>query len=172
MRRLIIHLFIAMLTFAVGIVASMFLGGVLTPSVQKVNNAVASVPKAPVQETVFEPLQSDCGCDYIETKAGTGTDAPWPKASISGGILNGKALSLPKPSYPVIAKAARAEGTVTVQVVLDERGCIQSARAVAGHPLLQAAAVEAARRACFTQTLLSGQPVKVTGIITYNFVRQ
>lgn len=94
------------------------------------------------------------------------------KAPISGGVLNGKAISLPKPPYPPIAKAARASGTVTVQVTIDESGKVISARAVGGHPLLQQAAVQAAYGARFSPTQLSGQPVKVTGVITYNFVAQ
>jgi periplasmic protein TonB len=93
-------------------------------------------------------------------------------APISGGVLNGKATSLPQPVYPPIARAAHASGTVTVQVVVDEEGKVLTARAVSGHPLLQAAAVAAARQARFTPTKLSGQPVKVTGVIIYNFAAQ
>jgi len=100
------------------------------------------------------------------------TPKPVPKAPISGGVLNGKAISLPKPPYPAIAKAAHAAGTVTVQVTIDESGKVISAHAVGGHPLLQQAAVQAAYGARFTPTQLSGQPVKVTGVITYNFVAQ
>ncbi|HKC63272.1 MAG TPA: energy transducer TonB [Pyrinomonadaceae bacterium] len=100
------------------------------------------------------------------------TPPPAPKAPISGGVLNGKAISLPKPPYPAIAKAAHASGTVTVQVTIDESGKVISAHAVGGHPLLQQAAVQAAYQARFTPTQLSGQPVKVTGVITYNFVAQ
>lgn len=95
-----------------------------------------------------------------------------PRAPISGGVLNGKAISLPKPAYPPIARQAHASGTVVVQVVIDENGGVISARAVSGHPLLQAVAVGAARQARFSPTKLSGQPVKVTGVITYNFVAQ
>jgi protein TonB len=95
-----------------------------------------------------------------------------PRAPISGGVLNGKAISLPKPGYPPIARAAHASGTVTVQVLIDENGNVVSAKAVSGHPLLQAVAVAAARQARFSPTKLSGQPVKVTGVIQYNFVAQ
>jgi protein TonB len=97
---------------------------------------------------------------------------PKPRAPISGGVLNGKAISLPKPAYPPIARQAHASGTVVVQVTIDENGGVISARAVSGHPLLQAVAVAAARGARFSPTKLSGQPVKVTGVITYNFVAQ
>ena len=102
----------------------------------------------------------------------TPTPVPKPKTIVSGGVLNGKAISKPQPAYPPIAKAARASGTVTVQIVVDESGRVISASAVSGHPLLQQAAVGAARQARFSPTLLSGQPVKVSGVITYNFVLQ
>jgi protein TonB len=95
-----------------------------------------------------------------------------PRAPISGGVLNGKAISLPKPAYPAIARQAHASGTVVVQVTIDENGSVISAHAVSGHPLLQGVAVAAARGARFSPTKLSGQPVKVTGVITYNFVAQ
>jgi protein TonB len=92
-----------------------------------------------------------------------------PLKPISGGILNGKALSLPAPAYPEMAKRTHATGTVEVEVVIDTNGKVISANAVKGHALLQAAAEMAAKQAKFTPTLLSGQPVKVTGVITYNF---
>lgn len=88
---------------------------------------------------------------------------------VSGGVLNGKAISLPQPPYPPVARSARAEGTVVVQVLVDEEGNVISANAVSGHPLLKASAVTAARRAHFTPTKLSGKPVKVSGVIHYNF---
>lgn len=94
------------------------------------------------------------------------------KGIFSAGVLNGKAISKPAPSYPEEAKAARASGTVTVQVVVDEAGNVISASAVDGHPLLQKAAVAAARQSTFSPTILSGQLVKVSGVITYNFVLQ
>ncbi len=93
-----------------------------------------------------------------------------PPKTISGGVLNGKATSLPKPPYPAAARAVRASGAVSVQVLISETGSVISANAVSGHPLLRQAAVSAARGARFSPTLLSGQPVKVSGVITYNFV--
>ena len=94
---------------------------------------------------------------------------PSTRAPISGGVLNGKAISLPKPPYPPIARATKASGTVVVQVTVDENGNVISAHAVSGHPLLQAASVAAARAAKFPPTKLAGQPVKVNGVINYVF---
>jgi len=95
-----------------------------------------------------------------------------PKAPISGGVLNGKAVRLVQPPYPAIARSARAAGQVRVQIVIDENGNVVSAAPVSGHPLLQGAAVSAARASKFTPTKLSGMPVKVSGVIIYNFVAQ
>jgi TonB family protein len=93
-----------------------------------------------------------------------------PPKTLSGGILNGKAISLPKPSYPPAARAVGASGAVSVQVLINENGDVISATAISGHPLLRAASVEAARGAKFSPTQLQGSPVKVAGVITYNFV--
>lgn len=88
---------------------------------------------------------------------------------ISGGVLNGKAISLPKPERPVEAKDA--SGTVVVQVTVDESGIVTDAKGVSGHPLLIPASVNAALQARFSPTSLMGEPVKVTGVIVFNFVR-
>lgn len=84
-------------------------------------------------------------------------------------ILNGKALSLPKPSYPPIARAAHASGTVQVWVLIDETGKVISASAVSGHPVLRSTALQAAKLARFSPTMLDGRPIRVTGIINYYF---
>jgi TonB family protein len=94
----------------------------------------------------------------------TGTNA----RVVSAGVLNGP-ISLPKPAYAPIAKAARVAGQVSVQVIIDESGKVISATAVGGNPLFHAAAVAAARQATFTPKMLSGKPVKVAAAIVYQF---
>ena len=122
------------------------------------------------------PVESSSPLESVSQLESVPPPPPPPPPSshppISGGVLNAKAISLPKPAYPPIAKAAKASGTVVVQVTVDENGNVISAHAVSGHPLLQAAAVAAARAAKFSPTKLSGQPVKVNGVINYNFVSE
>jgi TonB family protein len=96
--------------------------------------------------------------------------APDISKSLQGGALNIKAVDLPSPAYPKAARAVRASGAVTVQVLIDENGNIEYAGAVSGHPLLRAAAVEAAKNARFSPTMINGTPIKVSGVLTYNFV--
>jgi len=90
---------------------------------------------------------------------------------ISGGIVNGKAILLPKPEYPATAVAAKAKGEVKVQVLIDETGNVVSAKSVTetAHPALRSAAEMAALQAKFSPTKLSGNPVKVSGVIVYIF---
>jgi TonB family protein len=95
---------------------------------------------------------------------------PPPHATISGGVLNGKASKLPKSAYPANAHEAGASGKVEVRIVIDEMGNVIWARAISGHPLLQKPAEEAALQTKFPVTKLSGQPVRVSGLLLYNFV--
>ena len=88
---------------------------------------------------------------------------------VSGGVLNGTAITLPPPVYPESAKRMRTQGTVVVDVILDETGKVVSATASSGPAVLRDAAVSAALKARFSPTKLSGQPVKVSGVINYKF---
>lgn len=94
-----------------------------------------------------------------------------PRAPITGGILNGKAIKLAKPSYPRAARETGASGTVQVRVVIDETGKVIYAKAMSGHPDLWKVSEDAASQSEFSPTKLAGQPVKVSGFIQYNFVR-
>ena len=171
MRRITIRLFIALLTFAIGTASYALFNGLRSLWPEKTQRPTVSLtvapPTAPPTYDSAVALSSSCGCNH----EGFTPPAPTrPLAAISGGVLNGKAISLPKPPYPAIAKTANASGTVVVQIIVAENGCVIYAHAVSGHPLLQAAAVAAARQACFSPTRLNGEPVKVSGVITYNFV--
>jgi len=101
---------------------------------------------------------------------------PWTRglppnmAPISGGVLNGKAISLPIPRYPEEARSTRASGVVLVKILVGEEGNVIEAEAISGPLELREAATKAAMKARFRPTQLMGNPVKVTGVITYNFV--
>ena len=175
MRRITLRLFIALLAFAVGIathaIFNSFLG-LWTTKTEIPGHSVSLQPSTPTSVPAEIP-SSACLCNR-DTGIGTGpatpdSTEPLPQ-TLSGGILSGKAVSLPKPPYPPSARTAKVSGTVVVRVLVDERGCVLSADAVSGHPLLRAAAVHAATLSCFSPTRLRGEPVRVSGILTYNFL--
>ena len=137
----------------------------------------------PASTGTSDILKSD-GPQVLDARANTSTGAPVVKLDseppprqpartilkpVSGGVLNGNALSLPPPVYPDSARRLRVEGMVSVEVVIDELGKVISARAIDGPMALRSVAVQAALRARFSPTKLSGQPVKVTGSINYKF---
>lgn len=86
------------------------------------------------------------------------------------GPVNGRALSLSQPAYPALARTAGIQGPVTVEIIIDEAGRVTAAHATTGHPLLRLESERAAYRARFSPTLLQSQPVKVKGVITFNFI--
>jgi TonB family protein len=92
------------------------------------------------------------------------------QGEVWGGVLTGRVRKKPAPELSASAKLSGVRGGVVVEVVVDERGDVISARALSGHPLLQPYAVAAARRAKFTPTIFCGNPVKVSGTITYFFM--
>jgi TonB family protein len=89
---------------------------------------------------------------------------------VDGGVLNKKAIELPDPKYPEEARRAKIGGRVTIKILLDEKGKLVSAEAIDGPEVLRASALEAIKRARFTLTLIGTRPVKVSGLITYDFV--
>lgn len=103
----------------------------------------------------------------VEGKALAGKNS-----NINVGVINGKALKLVAPPYPAEARASRISGTVNVSVTIDETGKVIRACAVSGAKELQRASEIAAYQSKFSPTVLSGQPVKVIGIIVYKYVAQ
>jgi TonB family protein len=95
-----------------------------------------------------------------------------PKVIKISRVLNGEARLLPKPNYPPLARQIRLQGSVNVQVLIDETGRVVSAKAMSGHPLLVPEAQRAAMMARFSPTIIGEQPVRISGVIIYNFVMQ
>lgn len=96
-------------------------------------------------------------------------EKPKVKLLVSGMVLNGKAISLPKPIYPLIARSTQVKGKVIVQVVISEDGNVLEAHIQSGHPLLVSDCLRVAKMAKFSPTFLTGKPVKVSGVIVYDF---
>ena len=89
------------------------------------------------------------------------------------GVLNGKAVKLVQPPYPLAAREKHMSGKVFVAVQIDENGDVAEAKGVCvSSAELTAAGVQAARASKFSATKINDQPVKVSGIIIYNFIAQ
>lgn len=73
------------------------------------------------------------------------------------------------PVYPPLARSARISGVVRLQARIATDGSIAELRAVSGHPLLIAAAIDAVRQWRYRPTVLNGRPVAVDTQIDVNF---
>ncbi|MCI0390286.1 MAG: TonB family protein [Acidobacteria bacterium] len=91
---------------------------------------------------------------------------------VPGGVMQGAALKRVAPSYLPLAKATRVSGRVDVQVIISEEGRVIEAEVVSSPPLLWEGALNAAKQWVFKPTELSGAPVKVKGVLTFNFTLQ
>jgi protein TonB len=68
------------------------------------------------------------------------------------------------------AAEGRGTGPVVVKIWVNEQGRVTRVNVICGHAFLAGVSETAARQARFTPTLLDGRPVKVSGVITYNFI--
>jgi protein TonB len=89
---------------------------------------------------------------------------PSPRASDSGGaLLSAKPRYRvnPAPEYPIASQRRREEGVVMVKVMVETNGAPSaiSLASSSGHPLLDAAALEAVRRWTFDPARAAGVPV-------------
>jgi TonB family protein len=120
--------------------------------------------------------QTNEAADYKNVNRTTKPDAAQQsesqKAIGSNDVVPGKALKRAQPKYPKDAKKAGIQGVVTVKITVDEKGRVIQADAVSGNQLLRGAAEKAALKFKFEPTLLYGQPVKVSGVISFNFSLQ
>jgi TonB family protein len=94
----------------------------------------------------------------------------------SRSVLNSEAIKKAHPHYPSEARQARVQGSVQVEITVSESGKVIEAKAVSGHPLLRDAAEQAAMQWEFDPSKISGAtagaPVKIQGILTFNFTMQ
>ena len=133
------------------------------------SNAAGTDP-GPATGGVIQPKQPE-PVVVPEPKPEPKPEPPKPAPLRSLGVVNGIATSLPRPAYPPAAIAMNIEGKVDVQIMIDETGRVVSAKAVNGHPFLRQVSEKAALGARFKPTTLSNVPMKVTGVIVYNFKR-
>ncbi len=139
--------------------------GHATVTIREVGEAGAGQDQPQTQP---KPQPQENAAPSAPSQASSVEEAP----PLEGGILNSTALSVPAPKYPAEAKRRGESGQVQVKVLVDETGKVISAEAVFGPESLRAAAVEAAKQARFAPAKKNGMPVKVSGILFYEFKAQ
>jgi len=98
------------------------------------------------------------------------TPTPDTVVRLSSKLTQGRVLRRVQPPYPAIARQARIQGTVQVQIGISETGAVTDVILLSGHPLLRDAALQAAKQWLFIPTELNGQRVRAIGVLTFKFV--
>ncbi len=140
-----------------------------TPNVNTNSNSNSS------NSNLATPTPSSTRPNVTPTPAATPRTSPSvlpTNRPVNAGVLNGRAVNLPKPAYPPIARQMRAAGQVAVMVAVDEGGNVTSAKATSGNTLLRASAEAAARQSRFNPIIVGDRAVKAMGIVLYNFINQ
>lgn len=89
---------------------------------------------------------------------------------VSEGVEQGLLLQKVDPVYPPLAKQARIQGTVILQVVISKSGDVENVQLFSGHPLLASAAIDAVKQWKYKPYLLNGTPVEVETRVNVNFL--
>ena len=163
------------------VVSNMRDGRVMTPD--RIPRAVTLDDQgaAPPSNTAWVPGGSNAGADpngvLNSILSGTGRAAAPPKVpSVRHNVMRfsvmmqGYLVHRVEPVYPVLAKAARVQGTVHLQAVISKQGGIENLQLISGHPMLARAAVEAVKQWRYRPYILNGEAVEVETEITVNFI--
>ncbi len=141
------------------------------PNISNFNSTGTGIPGNQIGEPTEAPPPPPTPAP---TPKATPTPEPTPKTPdiirLPSNMISGKAIRKVQPPYPQIAKQVRATGTVPVQITISEEGNVIDASVVGGHPLLRDAARQAALQWMFSPTVLNGKNVKVSGVISFNFI--
>lgn len=88
---------------------------------------------------------------------------------ISSGVSSGLLLTPIRPLYPATARAARVQGTVSLEALISNAGRIEKIQVLSGPEMLRRAALDAVQAARYQPYTLNGQPVAVETVITVKF---
>ena len=91
------------------------------------------------------------------------------RGPVHSGVLNSKVVSKVLPTYPMKAKDKALEGTVEIQILVNEDGEVIFANPLSGPEELWAESVKAAVTAQFSAFTLAGNPAKREGRLIYDF---
>lgn len=89
---------------------------------------------------------------------------------INEGYFNGRTSELMKPPYPAAARQMRVGGPVLVEIEINEKGELLFSKAISGEKIFWAVAESAVRRSTFKPVYGCGGPLRIKGIISYNFI--
>jgi protein TonB len=114
------------------------------------------------------PIGEETGTSLVASGPPQAIEPPT-VVQVGGDIRPPRKVSGANPAYPPLAIAARLEGLVVLECTIAPDGRVVDLRVLRGHPLLDAAAVQAVSGWTYVPTLLNGRPVSVLMTVTVRF---
>jgi protein TonB len=95
--------------------------------------------------------------------------APTARTFRTSTMLEGSLIRRVQPVYPPLARSARVQGAVVLSALISKAGTMENLRALSGHPMLVAAAIEAVSQWRYRPYILNSEPIEVEIQITVTF---
>jgi TonB family protein len=89
-----------------------------------------------------------------------------------GNFQDAELIKRVEPVYPELAKRARVQGQVVMQVTIDEEGNVTDVKVLKGPPLLSGAAIAAVKQWKYRPALMNGEPTSWIVNVTLNFTHE
>ena len=151
-----------------------------TPTIVLMQREAPDLPEAPASSTPAAAGQpnwkpADEGIDRLAAYSLKPLPPPEPAAPTENAavpadaLVPARLLTAVQPVYPPLARQARIEGNVSIEVWVDASGRITGTKALSGPQLLREAAIRALGECKFLPALLRGQPAASTTIVTVKF---
>jgi TonB family protein len=162
-------------TFSNLLIASAFaLAGCSAPPAADVNDAKPSVDQATAADAAKPAAKKKPDANARRSKTAVVRDAS--KAAetpvrIAEAVTPPTKIKNVQPVYPAIARAARVEGSVLLEVDVDADGKVSDARVIRSVPLLDQAALDAVRQWEYTPMRKGSVAVPATMTVSVNFIR-
>jgi TonB family protein len=133
--------------------------------VKQINEAIRSAGvSTPRTSTNFAPTANN-NTNLVLTFSTTA--AP---VRVGGNVAAANLIHSVEPVYPPLARQARIQGVVVLEVDITKDGKVGNLRVITGHPLLIQAAIDAVKQWEYTPLQLNGEAVEVVAPVTVNFV--
>jgi TonB family protein len=107
--------------------------------------------------------------DFSSTTTPNPGATPSPRARISEGVMRALRIEKTEPDYPPLALQERLQGSVALQVQINEFGEVENIQLVSGHPMFAPPTIEAVKQWRYKPYLLNSNPIAVETIVRVDF---
>jgi TonB family protein len=159
------------------IASALLVAGCKTPPAADVNTPQAAVDESAAERARLEAdaVKKKADADARKTRAAAArakaAKAAATPAPVAETVTPPTKIKNVQPVYPAVARSAGVEGSVQLEVSVNENGKVSDARVIRSVPLLDQAALDAVKQWEYTPMRRGSVAVASVMMVTVNFVR-